>query len=375
MTDERVPGGKKDPLRFFEAIPGTDRTDINNAISAISAGSAYEQVRGLLAEHGHPATSHPLSEKMLAEMESFNQRWSERPIPPLVSAGRKLVDQSGPVGLNRLLRLPAVEELGEEPCSKPAEDDEGVEHAAAADIESPPEVEEESELTDDADQSSTTEEPEAEELNRESDEDRAATDPPTARVAAAQAAFAALNPLEAELFLSRTGLVEATWAEEMRTRAHERALSTLNDYEQGAHELRQQLAAERAEAAAAAQDAASRNEALSLKVTALTGRIEALTAELSAARLSAADSDDDSGGGAGCELSKPHDELEPVGDGETVVQCEDEPTSSAGTDDVGDFQDVAENESGASEEDGMARRLARLAQGDSASWADQDFGD
>lgn len=412
MTDEGDPaGGQTDPIVSWGSIPGAggttpDPADTDAETTTLS-NSAYEKVRGLLAEPGPRVGASALSEKMAEEMESFDQRWSQRPVSVLVSAGKKMADQNGSVALNRLLGLTtppgtvpdpdpvASDEEDEESALDTVADAAGEEDAVRRDKVGDPEsealvvaAEAESAIVPlGGDDDMPLREPLAGEPGSqgprpEPNEDQTMTITPTARMVAAQAAYKSLNPLEAEIFRSQAGLVDLTQARDMSTRAQRLALDTFHSYERETIELRQELVEVREEADAAAQAAATRNEELTAKVTTLEGQLELLAAELVAARNAAAEGGDDSEGGAGRELVKDHDDLRPEDEEEPPVEIiDDEVGDVASEEPSGSDVSGEEISAGTPDEDGdegdggMAQKLQRLAQGSDKPALEQNFGE
>lgn len=418
MDEESADGGIADPIVSWGSIPGAGGTAAEQADAGgeavSSSGSAYEQVRGLLSEPGPRVGTSRLSEKMVEEMESFDQRWSQRPVSALVSAGKKMIDQSDSFGLNRLLGLPTptppagivpdpdstalpenststttdieIDSVAEE-VDDPGDgivDAEPASTASTADLQSAIAAfagEEAALLREQA-----SEESGACGSEPESNEDQTMPITPTTRMAAAQEAYAALNPLEAEIFRSQAGLVDSAQALQASARSQELALDALTNYEREAIDLREQLVTVRTEADTAAQEAATRNEALTAKVATLEGQLELAAAELVAARRATTDGGDDSEGGAGRELVKGHDDLR-TDDEETQSA---EVTDEIAEDEADDTHSEQEHESesyveevsietqdedGDEGDDGMLQELQRLALGHDEPTSQPNFGD
>ncbi|OUS97431.1 hypothetical protein [Rhodococcus sp. NCIMB 12038] len=415
MTDEAgLCNAKKDPIIDFGSIPGADGTTPESTEAAIQGSnhsdSAYEQVRKLLVEPGPPVGAGKFSEKMAEEMESFERRWSERPVPTLVSAGKKMADQSGSTGLNRLLGLPvpaadpdsdqvALDEASGQLDTTDTYTDEGdivdpdvgpesVALVAEVEVETEPEAEIVPLGEDDATSSReyATGELGPSEPEPESDEDRTMAAAPTARMITAQTAYLSLNPLESEIFRSQMGLMDSTQFRDASTRSQELALETIHRYELETIDLQQQLETARGEAEAAEQEAVACTEALAAKVATLEGQLQLLTSELVAARREAAD--DDSEGGAGRELVKGHDDLrheDQVRSAEAADPSDDGAESDhANSEEANGFEALgdevatdAQNEDGDGDEGdgGMAQMLQLLAQGEDTPVLGQDFGE
>lgn len=420
MTDEEsADGGIADPIVSWGSIPGAGGTAAEpadaGAENTSSSGSAYEQVRGLLSEPGPRVGTSRLSEKMVEEMESFDQRWSQRPVSALVSAGKKMLDQSDSFGLNRLLGLPtptppagvvpdldsaalpensatttttdievdsAVGEIND--LGDGIDDTEPASTASTADVESMIEPFEGDEVAPLRAQAS--EESGACGSEPESSEDQTMPITPTTRMAAAQEAYAALNPLEAEIFRSQAGLVDSAQALQASTRSQELALDALNNYERETIDLRQQLVTVRTEADTAAQEAATRNEVLTAKVATLEGQLELAAAELVAARRAAADGGDDSEGGAGRELVKGRDDLRTHDEETQSAEIADESVEDEADDTYSEEEHESESfveeisietqdEDGDEGDDGMLQELQRLALGHDEPTSQPNFGD
>lgn len=298
-----------DPLVSWESIPGAggSRAEQDGADTE-HAGSAYEQVRGLLAEPGPRVGISRLSEKMAEEMESFNQRWSERPVSSLVAAGKKMVDTGHTAGLDRLLGL----------ASPPASVPDGVDEMAVAtpdDEDTAAEPSTTSALDVEVPDQSTP--PPVEQV---ASQERSTVATANHRLAAAQEAYRSLNPLEVEIFLDEAELLHRQQAAAAASRSQRLALDSLNAQEGCILALQRDLETERARADVATQEAASVNEALAAQVAMLEGRLELAAAEIESLRRT---DEDDSEGGAGRQLIKGSDDLRPAD--------ADEPHSSAET--------------------------------------------
>lgn len=402
-------GGKADPIISWGSIPGAGGStpEPSDVDADGSSGSAYERVRGLLAEPDGPRSSaSPRSEKMAEAMESFDQRWNQRPVSSLVAAGKKMADQSGSAGLNRLLGLPLPTEGVSDPGPAGSLETPGFDQndsgatgteslgqggevdpessAPAPTDEAEPEAlpfgeDEDIPLRERVPADTTSLEPAS-----ESREDQTTVITPTARLTAAQNAYSALNPLEAEIFRSQAELVDAEHARQALTRAQELALDTINNYEHELGGLRQQLAEARAEAEVAKQEAAIHNHALITKVAVLEGRLELMAAELVAARRGNADDGDDSEGGAGRELVKGHDDLRTEDGVAQLTEITDTSIEyGAGDTDLDEkvgsevldehvSADVPDGDEG---DGGLAQEMQRLAQGFDAPAPQQSFGE
>ena len=298
-----------DPLVSWESIPGAggSRAEQDGADTE-HAGSAYEQVRGLLAEPGPRVGTSRLSEKMAEEMESFDQRWSERPVSSLVAAGKKMVDTGHTAGLDRLLGL----------ASPPASVPDGVDEMAVAtpdDEDTAAEPSTTSALDVEVPDQSTP--PPVEQV---ASQERSTVATANHRLAAAQEAYRSLNPVEVEIFLDEAELLHRQQAAAAASRSQRLALDSLNEQEGRILALQRDLETERARADVATQEAASVNEALAAQVAMLEGRLELAAAEIESLRRIEGD---DSEGGAGRQLIKGSDDLRPAD--------ADEPHSSAET--------------------------------------------
>lgn len=298
-----------DPLVSWESIPGAggSRAEQDGADTE-HAGSAYEQVRGLLAEPGPRVGTSRLSEKMAEEMESFDQRWSERPVSSLVAAGKKMVDTGHTAGLDRLLGL----------ASPPASVPDGVDEMAVAtpdDEDTAAEPSTTSALDVEVPDQSTP--PPVEQV---ASQERSTVATANHRLAAAQEAYRSLNPVEVEIFLDEAELLHRQQAAAAASRSQRLALDSLNEQEGRILALQRDLETERARADVATQEAAAVNEALAAQVAMLEGRLELAAAEIESLRRIEGD---DSEGGAGRQLIKGSDDLRPAD--------ADEPHSSAET--------------------------------------------
>lgn len=303
-----------DPLVSWESIPGAggSRAEQDGADTE-HAGSAYEQVRGLLAEPGPRVGISRLSEKMAEEMESFNQRWSERPVSSLVAAGKKMVDTGHTAGLDRLLGL----------ASPPASVPDGVDEMAVA---TPDDEDTEAEAMVTAAEPSATSAIDVEvpdqstppPVEQVASQERSTVATANHRLAAAQEAYRSLNPLEVEIFLDEAELLHRQQAAAAASRSQRLALDSLNAQEGCILALQRDLETERARADVATQEAASVDEALAAQVAMLEGRLELAAAEIESLRRT---DEDDSEGGAGRQLIKGSDDLRPAD--------ADEPHSSA----------------------------------------------
>ncbi|WP_032373218.1 hypothetical protein [Rhodococcoides fascians] len=298
-----------DPLVSWESIPGAggSRAEQDGADTE-HAGSAYEQVRGLLAEPGPRVGTSRLSEKMAEEMESFDQRWSERPVSSLVAAGKKMVDTGHTAGLDRLLGL----------ASPPASVPDGVDEMAVAtpdDEDTAAEPSTTSALDVEVPDQSTP--PPVEQV---ASQERSTVATANHRLAAAQEAYRSLNPVEVEIFLDEAELLHRQQAAAAASRSQRLALDSLNEQEGRILALQRDLETERARADVATQEAAAVNEALAAQVAMLEGRLELAATEIESLRRIEGD---DSEGGAGRQLIKGSDDLRPAD--------ADEPHSSAET--------------------------------------------
>ncbi|WP_137811130.1 hypothetical protein [Gordonia sp. GAMMA] len=219
---------------------------------------------------------------------------------------------------------------------------------------------------------------------------------PSPRLTAAYEAYGALNPVEAEVFRSQSGLLDSVQVREASARAQWLALETLSEYEERAVDLRHQLNAARQGAADAAQTATERNEALAATVRALEGQLELARSELATMRSAGADGDGATDGGAGRQLIKGVDDLRPVDDSEepsngavdedhddsnTDIEAEHlildvdpdgELTGLGGEDRETDVSDEDGTEDGG--DGGMLQALQRLAQGHDEPLEQRDFG-
>lgn len=399
MTDEQTPTERKaDVVVTFGSIPGASDSPVaatdRAAEGSPSASSDYERVRGLLIEPGRQVGADPRSEKMAEEMESFDQRWQQRPVSPLVRAGKKMADTDGSTGLNRLLGLsiPATSAADPEPVLP--EEDSKPDPAATETTNGFDEVEiPETEFAGDETAVSVVGEEDAavisdqisEDPGPEQDEDQM-TITPTTRMVAAQDAYAALSPLEAEIFRSQAGLIDSTQARTESMRAQELALNAVSSYEQETTELREQLASIRAESDQSKEVAATRVAELTVQVTTLEGRLQLATAELAAARR--AESDDDSEGGAACELTMDHDDAgSDTGDIEMPSEAPEagEQLEEIADSDIANEFELAEITEEASEDPrvesedhggtDLALQLERLRQGATSPAPQQNFGE
>lgn len=402
MTGSENQGeGIADPLVSWESIPGAggSRPKQDGAETEI-AGSAYDQVRGLLAEPGPRVGTGQLSEKMAEEMESFDQRWSQRPVSSLVAAGKKMVDAGDSTGLDRLLGLAAAPESVPDPdreiadetsdvqvadtdCATGRDDDEDTIASSATEAEPTMAPEVDAEVPD---------QPTHESARPQFDSEASQEDPLTItanpRLAAAQAAYQSLNPLEVEIFLDQAGLLDREQAVHAASRSQRLALETLSGYESRILDLQRELDTERARTDTAAQEGASVNEALTEQVLVLEGRLELAAAEIAALRRG---DGDDSEGGAGRQLVKGSDDLRPAdADEPQLTEDAHEDTADDATDDDAHTPSEAEVDSQrpddaidaeAAEEnsdDGgsaMLEALHRLASGEDEPTTQHAFGE
>lgn len=407
MTGSETAGeSAPDPLLSWESIPGAggSRSERDGGAAETEAAvSAYEQVRGLLTEPGPRVGDGRLSEKMAEEMESFDQRWSQRPVSSLVAAGKKMVDAGDSTGLGRLLglaaptgnapdadqetnRAPAAEGTIAETTGHEEEVHGDDEHQAEIATVEP--VAEQATVAEDVDD--LPEQPIAESIRPSVvDEGSPLTPPAGSRLATAHAAYRALNPLEVEVFLDQAQLLDREQAVRAASRSQQRALDTLSGYESRIHDLQRELDTERARSAAAAEDAATAVAAMTARVGVLEARIEVATTEIETLRRGDAD---DSEGGAGRQLIKGSDDLRPADDDEQPITedaTEDTPDDAVEDDDTHSRQDadvdahlpheeaVAEAATEKPDEGGSALldALDRLSSGEDGTTARGGFGE
>ncbi len=403
MTEQsNFEGDAADPLVEWESIPGAGATvDPHDNFRGESGGntSAFDQVRGLLSEPGAQVGTAKLSEKMVEQIDSFNQAWENRPISPLVAAGKKIVESDASSALTRLLGLPrpdastsetTIESVGtDSECVSGEQDD-------ISETSTDPEILDESPAVGDETSESVVPDDVASELPPESADSDRISIAPSPRLTAAYEAYGALNPVEAEVFRSQSGLLDSVQVREASARAQWLALETLSEYEERAVDLRHQLNAARQGAADAAQTATERNEALAATVRALEGQLELARSELATMRSAGADGDGATDGGAGRQLIKGVDDLRPVDDSEepsngavdedhddsnTDIEAEHlildvdpdgELTGLGGEDRETDVSDEDGTEDGG--DGGMLQALQRLAQGHDEPLEQRDFG-
>ncbi|PZU04664.1 MAG: hypothetical protein DI630_00680 [Gordonia sp. (in: high G+C Gram-positive bacteria)] len=397
MTDEQISDGDAaDPLVSWRSIPGAGgSTGGDDEQDSESPDSAYARVRGLLSEPGPPVGANSLSEKMTEEMKSFDERWNQRPVSTLVAAGKKMADSPDSPGVNRLLGLSTPAATTPDPETA---NDDPVPETTAAD----PDVAEQDTGHQDVDavrgelQTPITEMStfDRTELDDKSSEpgDELLLDPlplvrATSRLETAQQAYAALNPVEAEIFCSHAKLVSSEQVAAASSRAQGLALETLRSYEREMADLQDQLATVRAQAQSSAGEATTRESALTTEVATLKGQLELANAQLAAARRADTDDGDDSGGGAGRQVVKGHDDLRSPDDeasGDTDDRSEDDDAESDEPDIatveppelVGDEILAAATDHDAEEGSvGMVEALQRLAQGEDAPLSQHDLGD